>query len=437
MRSPPEPAEPLEIGEREDSLALMCELQARLGDIYRVYAPSRRGYVYVINHPDDVRRVLISNHANYLKGFGLDRVRILLGNGIVTSDELWRRQRYMMQPMFHRRTLDRFAETIEAANARLLTRWERWSADGVPINVTEQMSALTLDFILHAIFGRDLALLSAGEEENPFAIIAGDSARDLAFAHKVYRLRRLVAEIAARRTVGDEEFDLLGLLLQARDKNTGAPMSERELVDEVMTLIIAGHETAASTLNSVWFLLSQHPRVEARMHAEIDAFAPGSAIDFRLSDALVYTRRIIEEALRLYPPVWVMSRRSVQADRLAGYEIPAGTELLLSPYLVHRHPQFWSDPEAFDPDRAEPGTSSGGSALARIPFGAGARRCIGDALAMYEMSLHLYCAGRRFRLLHAPSPPFELDARINLRSRRPIHMQLEMRAARAGPAPRH
>ncbi len=429
MNMPPEAAEPFDVGEREDSLERMCVLNARFGDIYRVYSPARREYVYVINHPDDVKRVLVTNHANYHKGFGLDRVRILLGNGIVTSDgDLWRTQRYMMQPLFHRRVMSTFAATLAAVNDRLLERWQSFADRGQAINVTEEMSGLTLEFILRAIFGADLDRLSRELGQNPFEVITRDPARDLAFAHKVYRLRKLVAEIAERRrSTQQEAADLIGMLVQARDKATGEPMGPRELVDEVMTLIIAGHETAASTLNSVWFLLSQHPEVEARLHAEVDALAAMGAPSLADSESLTFTRRIIDEALRLYPPVWVISRRSLGPDRLASFDIPAGIELLLSPYLVHRHPQFWSDPERFDPQRAEPVAAGGGSLFARIPFGAGARRCIGEAMAHYEMSVHLYRAARQFRLLHAPAPPMELEAQINLRSRLPIYMQLERR----------
>src|ERR1700733_6586252 len=157
IAAPPEPEFGFDIGEDADSLERMCALYARFGDIYRVHSPARRGYVYVVNHPDDVKRVLVSNHANYRKGFGLDRVRMLLGNGIVTSDgELWRTQRYMMQPLFHRRVVTQFAAIIDAANERLLERWQRQAALAEPINITEAMSELTLDFILRAIFGADI-----------------------------------------------------------------------------------------------------------------------------------------------------------------------------------------------------------------------------------------------------------------------------------------
>src|SRR5579863_2596587 len=224
-RAPPEPEFHFNVGEAPDSLERMCELNARFGDIYRVYVPSRRDYVIVINHPDDVKRVLVSNHGNYRKGFGLDRVRILLGNGIVTSDgELWRTQRYMMQPMFHRRVVTQFGALIDAANDRLIARWQRLADAGEPVNVTDEMSEVTLEFILRAIFGEDLDRLTAQSGEHPFDIITRDSVRDLAFASRFYRLRKLVAGIAGRRREdGQEPRDLIGLLVQARDKATGAP----------------------------------------------------------------------------------------------------------------------------------------------------------------------------------------------------------------------
>jgi cytochrome P450 len=428
---PPEPEFQFNIGEASDSLERMCELNARFGDIYRLFVPSRRGYVYVINHPDDVKRVLVSNHGNYLKGFGLDRVRMLLGNGIVTSDgDLWRKQRYLMQPMFHRRMVTQFGSVIDRVTQRLIERWQRLAEQEQPINVTDEMSEVTLDFILRAIFGDDLDRLAAQAGQNPFDIITKGSARDLAFAARFHQLRKLVADIAVRRrSTPDESLDLIGMLVQARDKTTGEPMGERELVDEVMTLIIAGHETAASGLNSVWYLLSQHAHAEAKLHREIDALPPVSGTDLKLSEALIYTRRVVNEALRLYPPVWVISRRSIAADRLAGFEIPAGVELLLSPYLVHRHPDFWPEPERFEPDRDEPQAAGGGPLFARIPFGAGARHCIGESMAIYEMSMHVCRVARLFRLTRPPGPRPALEAMINLRTRDPVYMHLERRVA--------
>jgi cytochrome P450 len=428
-RAPPEPEFQFNIGEVDDSLEQMSALNARFGDIYRVYSPSRRRYVYVINHPDDARRVLVSNHGNYSRGFGLDRVRVLLGNGLVTSDnELWRSQRHLMQPLFHRRVVTRFGELIDTSTERLIARWEGYLAGGEPVNVTEEMSEVTLDFILRAIFGTDLDRLTETLGHNPFWLVANNPERNLSFASQFYQLRRLVADLARRRREEPaEHFDFLGMMISARAKGTGAAMGERELVDEVMTLIIAGHETAASGLNSAWYLLSQHPGAEARMQAEIEAAAGQRDLSLIATEALRFTRAVASEALRLYPPVWLMSRTANGPDVLAGHEIPAGADVLLSPYLVHRHADFWSEPEAFRPERFAEDPDAGRARCAYIPFGAGPRHCIGETLALYEMCLHLYKVAHRFRLTLPPGQTIELEALINLRTRHPVMMRLERR----------
>ncbi|HTW74167.1 MAG TPA: cytochrome P450 [Steroidobacteraceae bacterium] len=429
-RTPPEPQFSFDIGDAQDSLERMRELHASLGDIYRVYSPGRRRYAYVIHHPDDARRVLLANPGNYVKGFGLDRVKVLTGNGLVTSEgDFWRAQRYMMQPMFHRRVIARFAGIVAAANERLIERWERQAARGEAVNVTDDTSELTLEVILRAIFGEDLDRLSREPGGNPFQLIAREPVRDLSFAYRFRQLRARVSELAARRRASGspEQPDFIGLLVAARDRASGAPMGERELVDEVMTLIIAGHETAASTLNSAWYLLSQHPQAETRLQAEIDALPEQPLPDLAATEALAYTRSVLSETLRLYPPVWLISRRTLGPDVLAGYPIPAGVDVLLSPYLIHRHPQFWSDPEQFRPERPELARDARRPQGAYIPFSAGPRHCVGESLAMFEMCVHLYKLVRRFRLRYEPGRPMPLEALINLRTRDPLLMRLERR----------
>lgn len=428
-RVPPEPEFRFNIGDAEDSLERMRDLLARFGDIYRVYSPGRRRYAYVINHPDDVRRVLVINHANYVKGFGLDRVKVLTGNGLVTSEgDFWRSQRAMMQSMFQRRNLTRFATFIAAANDRLLARWEYKAATGEPVNVTDELSALTLEVILRAIFGEDLDRLASANGEHPFQFVASDPTRDLGFAYRFRQLRTLVAQLAARRrSEVAEPQDFLGMLAAARHRTSGAPMGERELIDEVMTLIIAGHETAASSLNSAWYLLSQHREVEARLQAEVDAAGDLPAPDLAATETLHYTRAVLIETLRLYPPVWLISRRTLGPDVLAGYAIPAGVDVLLSPYFVQRHAQFWSEPEAFRPERPETAQEIRRPRCAFIAFSAGPRHCIGESMGLFEMCVHLYKIARRLRLRLPPGTPMELEAQINLRSRAPLMMQIERR----------
>ena len=423
-RAPPEAELQFDVGSTDDSLERMIELFARHGDTYRVYVPARRSYTYVIHHPDDVKRVLVSNHRNYTKGVGLDRVKILLGKGIMTSEgELWKRQRYMMQPLFHRRVVTEFAQVIARVNDRCIARWEGLARGGELVNLTDEMSELTLEIVLRSIFGRDLDRLSA-----PFEVVTREQSRDLQFAYKFRSLTKLVAQlIAERRASAEEHFDYVAMLMNARDKDSGAPMGERELIDEIMTLVVAGHETTASGLNWTWYLISQHPQVEARLHAELDAAADVPAPTLSEMEELRYTRQVIDEALRLYPPGWVLSRRTVAADVLGGYPVAAGTNVLLPLYLLHRHPRFWRDPEAFDPERFAPEHESQRPRFAYMPFAAGPRHCIGETFALYEMQMHLYKVARRYRLRYVPDKPLELEAQINLRTRHPLHMRLEAR----------
>lgn len=418
-----------DIGGDDDAIHRLRALFARHGDIYRFYSPARRADMWVINHPDDVKRVLVTNHRNYTKGSGLDRVRMLLGDGIMTSEgELWRRQRYMMQPSFHRRVITGFAEVMDSVNERFIARWEAQAGRGELVNVTDDVSELTLEIVLQSIFGNDLALLGEETGGNPFEIVAREPARDLKFAYRFRQLTRLVSElIARRRAERREHFDFLAMLMDARDKETGAPMSERELIDEIMTLIVAGHETTASGLNWTWYLLSQNPAAAERVHAELDAIEDMPAPGLPELEKLGCLRNVVDEALRLFPPGWLLSRRTIEPDMLSGFLVPPGTDILLCIYLLHRHPRYWREPESFRPERFDAGHEDERPRFAYMPFAAGPRHCIGETLALYEMYMHLYKVARRFRLVHVHDRPVELEAHINLRTRHPLMMRLERR----------
>ncbi len=407
----------------------MVELFARHGDTYRVYAPGRKSYTYVVNHPDDVKRVLVSNHKNYTKGVGLDRVKILLGNGIMTSEgDFWKRQRYMMQPMFHRRVITQFNQLIDECTERFIHKWEQQAARGEMVNVTEDMSELTLDIVLRSIFGPDFEHMAQQPGGNPFDVVTKEQARDLRFAYKFRSLGKVITAIVNRRRAAQEEHpDFIGMLMNARDKETGDAMSERELIDEVMTLVVAGHETTASgaQLDVVPALAAPRRRSEAARGAGRDPGRIGPSLD--KMEALVYTHQIVDEALRLYPPGWILSRRTIGPDVLGGYEVPAGTSVMLSPYVLHRHPKFWKDPESFWPERFSKEHEADRPRFAYMPFAAGPRHCIGETLALYEMLMHLYKVARRYRLTYVPDRPLELEAQINLRTKYPLFMRLERR----------
>jgi cytochrome P450 len=405
---------------------------AALGDVYRVIAPGREREAWVVSDPETIKRVLVSNHRNYTIGVGLDRVRVLVGNGIIVSEgEVWKRQHRMMQPMFQRSQVERFGPMIAQVTQRRLAAWADKAASGETFNITKETSEAALEVVLRATFGGDFDRLQSELGANPFAMLSEETNRDLRFAYRFRQLTKHIGQVIIRRESVTQrggagaDFDWLALMMAARDRD-GNPMSHRELIDEVMSLIVAGHETTAAVLNSVWYLLSQHPAVEARLHEEIDAVA---LPDLRLEslDALRYTRQVILEALRLYPPVWVLSRRCVHADRLVGHQAPAGADVLMSPYVVHRHPRHWTDPEAFRPERFAPESIAATHRYAFIPFSAGPRHCVGETFAIYEMMIHLYHAARAFQLRCTRSGPLELEARINLRVREDFLMTIQRR----------
>jgi cytochrome P450 len=426
---PPGPAEGFDLGGSDESLARLRRYFAQFGDLYRVFAPSRGVYNYVINHPDDIKRVLLSNHRNYTKGEGMDRVKILLGNGIMTSEgDLWRRQRRMMQPSFHRRVIDQFSALIDEVNGKFAARWAEKAARAEAINLSDDASELTLEIVLRSIFGSDLARLEKQLGANPFEVVAKEQNRDLKFAFRFRSLTKLVAElIDRRRRHPSEHFDFLGMLMATRDRETDEAMSDKQLIDEVLTLIVAGHETTAAALTWTWYLVSQHPDTADRLQDEADRTGADGTLGLDAAESLKFTHQVLQEALRLYPPGWLITRRTIEADELGGYPIAPRTDVFISPYMLHRHPAFWSEPEEFRPERFAGADAEERHRFAYIPFAVGPRHCIGENMAMFEMLVHVNAMSRRFRLTRAGSEPIELEAQINLRPRSHLMMTVTVR----------
>jgi len=425
---PPRADETLDITFETDALTTLVGLFARHGDAFRAYSPAIDRDLWVLSHPDHVRHVLVNRHTNFTKGVGIERVAILLGNGIMTSEgDAWRAQRKMIQPAFHRSVVASWMPQIHAATERLAGRWLSAADDGTPVNLTQDMSEVTLDVVLRVLFGDGLSRLEAAAGGNPFALLTDHTERNLAFAYKFRQLGKLIMQdVERRRRDGVRSDDIVSHLINARDRQTGTPMSDHQLLDEVMTLIVAGHETTASSLNWFWYLLTQAPHVAARVHAEVDradAAPPGheQLVQFP------YVRRTLDETLRLYPPGWLLTRRSIDASELAGFPLPPRTDVLISPYLIQRHPAFWPDPDAFDPDRFLPEINATRNRFAYLPFGLGPRACIGEHFALIEMHAHVIMLARRFELSLVPGQVIEVEPQVNLRTRRPVHMHVRRR----------
>jgi cytochrome P450 len=428
--APPAALQPHELGSTDETIVVMCRAFDELGDLFRIRVPSRGTSTWVASHPEDIKRILVTNHRNYTKGAGIDRVRLLLGHGIMTSEgEFWRRQRRMMQPAFHRRVVERYASIVREENQSLGAQWSAAARGTGSVNVTLSVSGLALRIILRALFGDDLRQLVPDLDDNRFVAILQDARRDTRFAYQFRGLARDVKELVAGRRARQAapRPDLLQLLLDARDADTGEAMSDTEVVDEVMTLVVAGHETTASSLNWTWWLLATNPSVATSVAGEQQTVGDLGLASYADLIRLPYTRQVVDESMRLYPPGWLLTRRSIGPDTLSGYAVPPGTDVLISPYLVHRHPQHWSLPETFDPGHFDPAQVEARHAFAYIPFAAGPRHCIGQNFSLYEILLHFNFAVRRFQLTDPRPARPPVEARINLRTACDVHMRIEQR----------
>jgi cytochrome P450 len=302
------------------------------------------------------------------------------------------------------------------------------AARGEALNLSSDTSELTLEIVLRSIFGNDLERLEHQMGANPFEVVAKQSNRDLKFAFQFRSLARLVGElIQRRRQTQEQHFDFLSMFMQSRDRDSDQPMPDKELIDEVLTLIVAGHETTAAALTWTWYLLSRHPEAAEQLQAEVDRTESRDALRLDAAEALSFTHRVLQESLRLYPPGWLLTRRAIEADELGGFAIAPRTDVFISPYMLHRHPEFWSEPEEFRPERFAGADAEERHRFAYIPFAVGPRHCIGENIAMFEMLVHMHTMVRRFRLRRATSEAIELEAQINLRPRSNLMMMVETR----------
>jgi cytochrome P450 len=424
---------------RRDPLSFMLDAQRTHGDI--VAMPLGLQPAVQITHPDFIRRVLIENSANYGRSPMTDRLKFMLGDGLVTADgEQWARQRRMMQPIFQRDKLDGLIPVMAAAAEDMLARWNSVAQSGTPVDIGEQMGHLALDVITRALFGTSAGAL-AEEVTRSIPVLQEHTAylfwtlNPLAGKLPTPNHRRFVAVLAAldaivyrfireRAAAGAGSADMLDALLTARDPETGGAMGEKALRDEVITLFLAGHETTANALTWTWYLLDRNPEARERLEGEAAALAsnPAAAEDL---NRLPYARRVAQEAMRIYPPVWMFNRLALGTDVLGGYSIPPGTTVFIPPWVLHRHPLWWQHPDRFDPDRFTSARSAGRPRYVYLPFGAGPRTCIGSHLALMEMQVVLALVTSRYRLRLTSDHPVSAQALITTRPRTPIMMRLE------------
>lgn len=416
---------------RRDQLGFITRVARDYGDVVR-YRLANRTF-YQVNHPEGVQRILQSHHHNYIKGWLFDPIRYVAGNGLFVSEGAhWLRQRRLMQPSFHHRQVAAFGTLMTDAAERNLEGWQQAAKSGSPIDIHREMTHLTLAIVTRALFGQ-----AVHDEDDRIGEAITTLIEDIGYRFEVpfypsprvptpRNLRMRAAQrvmdrsvyglIEARRRPGAAEAqDLLAMLMAARDEETGETMSDSQLRDEVLTLYVAGHETTAQALTWCFYLLSQHPQSRRRLEAELDQALGGQVPTTADLGALPYTRMVVEEALRLYPPAWITSRLTVEPDEICGFAIPANAVVAVSPYVMQRHPAYWPNPEGFDPERFEPSRSQGRPRYAYFPFGGGPHQCIGNQFALVEAQLILATVAQRYRLDLAPGYPVVPQALTTLR----------------------
>ncbi|MGB5164839.1 MAG: cytochrome P450 [Woeseiaceae bacterium] len=427
-RRPPGPQQAVALGINPETLLELQKLQSRHGDMVSIKRDNGR-LAYFVNDAVEVRRILARRHAKYRKGPGFERVKMLLGNGLIVSDgDIWRRSRRMIQPAFSKSNVHRLLMVMVQCCDNRAVNWAKTVASGELLNITEETSDFALELIMRSIFGDDYETSILQDGEDPFAFLSRDSTRDLSVVMKVRRLRELLLDIInARRARSDgDTFDFLSMYMDATDKD-GQHFSDAELLDELMTLIVAGFETSANTLNWVWYLLTHHPEIEAKVLQEAHENVPTvSAISADSVNNMQYTQQVLEEALRLYPPVWLFTRRSAEDDELEDYDVPPDTDIYLSPYILHRTEHYWAEPDKFDPDRFAPDVQAKND-RPYFPFSLGPRRCLGEYFSFLEMKVHLGLMLPRFRMQAINDEQPELELGINLRSAEDIFLKPAIR----------
>jgi cytochrome P450 len=417
-RIAPGPKKAIPIDVDMETLGVLQDMQINYGNMVSINSPNGRHALFV-NDPDEVRRILVRRHTRYDKGRGFERVKMLLGNGIIVSDgDVWRRARTMIQPAFSKKNVHKLIEQMSACCEQRAEHWRSVvSADGT-LNITREMSEFALELILRSIFGRDYDTKIVKDGINPFAFLSQDSARDLSVVMKVRSLRNFLQQVINSRSLSEPsgEFDFLSMYMSATDKS-GKGFTDRELIDELITLIVAGYETSAGTLNWAWYLIASHPDIESRLLAEANACIPDSgSVNIDSVNEMSYTQQVIEETLRLYPPVWLYTRKSLQEDSLAGFAVPDDTDIILSPYILHRTEEFWTNSDRFDPSRFDPGGPYKKGDRPYFPFSLGPRRCLGEYFSFLEMKIHIGILLQRFHLSNDSDTFPGLDLGINLRS---------------------
>lgn len=443
MRLPPGPKGGFLFGNTfqvsRDWMGFVTRCAREYGDVtyFRIF----RTPVCLLNHPDLIETVLVTNDRNFTKSRDYRAMRRVMGDGLLTSEgELWKRQRRLMQPAFHRERIMAYAAVMTAYAERMLDGWK----DGEERDIHSDMMQLTLEIVAKALFGVEISRDAKGIGQ-AMGIFAHEFVHmaSLSFVlperipvpgsgklrSAVGRLNEIIfAMIAERRASPRRPGDLLEMLLDAKDEN-GRGMSDRQIRDEAVTLFLAGHETTALALSWTWFLLARHPEIACQLQDELDRVLAGRSPVAEDLPRLRYTEMVIQESMRLYPPAWGVGRQAIGPFEIGEYRLPAGTNVFISQWITHRDARFFPDPLRFDPERwrNDPVRSGRLPRFAYFPFGGGPRVCIGASFAMMEAVLLLAAIASKFQMTLVPGPRVDILPTITLRPKHGIRVRLARR----------
>jgi cytochrome P450 len=425
-----------------DRLGLMTGVTEDFGDVVRFKMGPKT--LYFFNHPEHAKHVLSDNQANYRKGIGLIHAKRVLGDGLLTSEgDLWRRHRRIIGPSFQRDRIAQFAGVVVDEAHQLIGRWR---VAGGQVNVVREMTDLTLGVLGRTLLDADLGphetlgdAFEVAQDQAMFEMVTLGmvpgwlpTPRNRRFRTAREELEHLVEEMVAQRenrprADDDGEDDMLSRLLDDYRDEPDAQLKQKRLRDELITILLAGHETTSSTLSWTWYQMQGHPEIAERVHDEAVAALGDRDPVYEDLHRLPYTTMVIQEAMRLYPPVWILPRRAIGPDVIDGYEIPPNADVLICPYTLHRHPDFWENPEEFNPDRFATDQVTVRHRYAYIPFGAGPRFCVGNNLGMMEAVLVAAMVAREFRLRLVPGHEVVAEPMLSLRARGGLPMTVEAR----------
>jgi cytochrome P450 len=415
-------------------LAFFADLQRKYGNL--VYLQTGGEQVFVVNEPHLIRDVLVTHQHNFRKGRGLERAKRLLGEGLLTSEgAVHVRQRRLIQPAFHRDRIASYGAVMTDYAERAGARWR----DGQPVDVAQDMMRLTLGIVGKTLFDEDVESQAAEVGEALTDVMDSFWIQMLPFYDRIGRLplptlkrartararldRIIYGLIAERRRSLQDRGDLLSMLLLAQDEEAGGRgMTDEQVRDEAMTIFLAGHETTANGLAWTWYLLSQSPDVEARLHEEVDRVLGGRRPTVADLPSLQFTEQVVTESMRLYPPAWIIGRRAIGDYALGEFTVPKRSIVIMSPYLVHHDVRFYPDPDKFSPERWTPEFKASLPPFAYLPFGGGARRCIGESFAWMELILVLSSLAQHWKLSLVPGHPVVPQPVVTLRLKHGLKM---------------